>query len=315
MSKYSVVIPCYCSASTINKVVKMTERELEKLLDKCVDTAEFVLVNDCSPDGGKTISVLKSMAEEDIRIKVIDLGKNTGQHNAVMAALNYADGDYIIAMDDDMQTHPSQIVKLLNEMKKGYDIVYGFYAQKRESLFRRAGSELNFLTAKILLEKPRWLKTSSFWIIKKYVRDSIVRYTGPYIHLQGLFLRTTRNVSCVSIEHYERETGQSGYTLKKLMRLYSNILNYSVKPLKFIKYIGITLLVFCMITFLIGFFPRGKAETNCLMWFVLSGACLCASLVVISLSIIAEYLGRMFQEVSYVPQFVVKEEINISKGR
>ena len=199
---------------------------------------EFVLVDDRSPDDGATLETLTGLARDYPYVKVISLAKNSGQHNAVMAGLNYVEGDYIIAMDDDMQTHPSQLHFLLEEIDKGYDIVYGYYPKKKHSGFRNLGSYLNYLTVRILIGKPKDMRTSSYWVIRRFVRDYVIQYQSPYTHLQGLFLRTTRNISCIPIEHFEREVGESGYTFSKLVQLYSNIMGYSVVPLRLSTYCG-----------------------------------------------------------------------------
>ena len=138
--KYSIIIPCYRSSQTIRKVVEMTMQELERLNKK---DYEFVLVDDCSPDGGDTMAALLSLVRDYSCVKVVELAKNAGQHNAVMAGLNHAGGDAFLAMDDDMQTHPSQLQYLLEEFDKGYDIVYGYYPQKKHSRFRNFGSYVN----------------------------------------------------------------------------------------------------------------------------------------------------------------------------
>ena len=120
---YSFVIPCYKSSKTIRKVVELSMQEMDRMGRK---EYEFVLVDDCSPDGGETMAALLSLVRDYPCVKVIELAKNAGQHNAVMAGLNYASGDAFIAMDDDMQTHPSQLHFLLEEFDKGFDIVYGY---------------------------------------------------------------------------------------------------------------------------------------------------------------------------------------------
>ena len=107
---HSIIIPCYKSSRTIRKVVEMTAEELNNLN---ISEYEFVLVDDYSPDGGATLDELRALARDYSFVKVISLAKNAGQHNAVMAGLNYASGDLLIAMDDDMQTHPSQLKYLL----------------------------------------------------------------------------------------------------------------------------------------------------------------------------------------------------------
>ena len=114
--QYSVIIPCYKSSETIERVVDMTREEMVRLGKEEV---EFVLVNDCSPDGGKTIAKLREMAKKHADVKVIGLAKNSGQHNALMAALRHTEGDVIIGMDDDGQTHPSQLGKLLSALEEG----------------------------------------------------------------------------------------------------------------------------------------------------------------------------------------------------
>ena len=199
---YSIIIPCYNSSKTIRKVVELTMQEMER---QKRTPYEFVLVDDFSPDGGATVKELEALADEYACVKVVELAKNSGQHNAVMAGLNYACGDALIAMDDDMQTHPSQLPVLFEEFDKGYDIVYGYYPQKKHSLFRNFGSYVNYLSVRILIGKPKDMKTSSFWIIRRFIRDYVIEYKSQYTHLQGLFLRTTRNISSVPVKHFERE--------------------------------------------------------------------------------------------------------------
>ena len=103
---HSVIIPCYKSSHTIRQVVEETAAKLTEIGRT---PFEFVLVDDCSPDGGDTICELRALANDYDYVKVIELAQNAGQHNAVMAGLNYAEGDVLIAMDDDMQTHLHQL--------------------------------------------------------------------------------------------------------------------------------------------------------------------------------------------------------------
>ena len=121
----SIIIPCYNSEHTIGKVVELAIQEFEKLENyEC----EFVLVNDYSRDG--TWNSIRSLTDRYPNVKGINLAKNFGQHNAIMAALSQAEGDLIVGMDDDMQNHPSQIPQFLNKMEEGYDIVFGVFKQR-----------------------------------------------------------------------------------------------------------------------------------------------------------------------------------------
>ncbi|MBQ2696771.1 MAG: glycosyltransferase family 2 protein [Clostridia bacterium] len=311
MCKFSVVIPCYKSACSIEKVVTLTREEMQNLGEPDV---EFILVNDCSPDEGKTSSVLRKMAEEQADVTVIELAKNSGQHNAVMAGLNYASGDYIIAMDDDMQTHPSQLKILIDEIYKGYDVVYGYYPEKKHNLFRNFGSYINYLSARILLGKPKHLKTSSFWVMRKFVRDTIIEYKNSYAYLQGLILRTTRNISSVPIKHFKREYGTSTYTLKALFRLYSSIIGFSLVPLRLCTYCGYFFSAVGMLAAL-GILIRkimhpamamGWPSTMCAISFFFG-------LTFLFMGLIGEYIGRIFLGLNREPQYVVREVVKKSR--
>ena len=161
---YSFVIPCYCSSHTIREVVESTIQEMERIDRK---PYEFILVDDHSPDEGATLQELKALANEYSCVKAIELAKNSGQHNASIAGMNYAKGDYIISMDDDLQTRPSQLPKLFEEIEKGYDVVYGYYPEKKHSRFRNFGSWVHFESIRILIGKPKGMKTSSFFVMRK----------------------------------------------------------------------------------------------------------------------------------------------------
>lgn len=205
--QYSVIIPCYKSSKTIRGVVEDTMQEFEKMGRTPV---EFILVDDCSPDGGATVRALRSLVQDYPNVTAIELAANSGQHNAQMAGLNHAKGDYIISMDDDGQTRASQLPYLFAELEKGYDVVYAYYPQKEHSRGRNLGTWFNQWSLRILMGKPKELKISSFWVIRRFVRDYAVRYRSPYTRMSGVFLRVTRNISSVPVQHFKREEGKAG---------------------------------------------------------------------------------------------------------
>ena len=301
---YSVIIPCYNSSRSIREVVELTAKELEALGRT---PFEFVLTDDHSPDGGATVSALRSLADDYPFVKVIELAQNAGQHNAIMAALNYAEGDIIISMDDDMQTHPSQLHVLLDEIDKGYDVVYGYYPDKKHSGFRNFGSWVNHESVRILIGKPKDMKTSSFWVIRRFVRDYVIQYNSPYSYMQGLFLRTTQNISCVPIEHHERAYGTSNYTFKKLLQLWSNVVGFSVVPLRIARHIGFVLSACGLVGALWVIIEKivhpnmqlGYASTMVAIFFF-------SGVILLFLGLIGEYVGRMFLCMGNAPQYVVR---------
>ena len=301
---YSVVIPCYKSSHTIRQVVEMTSAELTKL-NKC--PFEFVLVDDHSPDDGKTVRELRKLADDYGYVKVVELARNAGQHNAVMAGLNVAEGDVLIAMDDDMQTHPSQLPKLFAAFDEGHDIVYGYYAQKKETGFRRFGSWMNHTSVRVLIGKPKDMKTSSFWIIKKFVRDYVIEYRGSYTHLQGLFLRTTNDIVSVEVQHFERAYGSSGYTFNKLISLWSNIMGYSIVPLRLARNLGTFFSILSILGAIAVILKKILAPTSAVGWYSMMVAiCFFSGLIMLFLGLIGEYLGRMYLGLSNNPQYVIR---------
>ncbi len=302
---HTVVIPCYKSAQTIRSVVEQT---MEQFNEMKRGDLEFVLVDDCSPDEGATVRELRSLVKEYPNVRVVELAKNGGQHNASMAGLNYAKGDLIISMDDDGQTSPTQLPKLLDEIEKGYDIVYGYYPHKQHSGMRNLGSRFNQWSTRVLLDKPKDMNTSSFWVIRRFVRDYAIQYRSAYTHLQGVFLRVTRNVSCIPVEHFKREVGQSGYTYKKLIKLWANIIGFSIVPLRAATLLGNIFAVAGLIGIIAVIIRKIVRPVTAIGWpsmmvsiFFFSG------LILMFMGLIGEYIGRIFLGMCNNPQYVVRQ--------
>lgn len=305
----SIVIPCYYSEKTIRKVVELTKTELEKAGYE----TEFILVNDGSTDG--TFDEIKSLCSEYQNIVGINCAKNLGQHSAIMAGLARAIGELILVMDDDMQTHPSQSLKLVNSIiNSDYDVVYASWKSHKESFIRRMGSNFTVWSMRVLTNRPKNVYPSNFFIIRSFVRDEIVRYTGPYVYIQGLLFRSTVNMGNVEVDHFEREQGSSGYTLKTLIRLWLNVLGFSVKPLRVATVVGAIMGLFGLIAAFVLLIhrlidPSIQAGWSSIMITIL----LCSGLIILFLGIIGEYLGRLFMTANNSPQFVIKEVIDNRK--
>jgi undecaprenyl-phosphate 4-deoxy-4-formamido-L-arabinose transferase len=307
----SVVIPCYRSEQTIRKVVTLTRQVLR---EQGYDY-EFVLVNDGSPDG--TFAQIRALAAEDPRVKGIDLIRNFGQHGAIMAGLNHTTGQLVLLMDDDLQTHPSQIPVLLDKIYEGYDVVFADYGENglKESLFRRLGSQFAEWTSRVLTGQPKDVYASSFFVMRDYVRDNVVSYTGPYPYIEGLVFRVTSSVTSAPVKHFEREVGSSGYTLRALVRLWSSILGLSVGPLRlatitggFVGLAGFVWAIVIVIQRLCGFTTMDGWSS------IMATMLICFGLVLVFLGLIGEYLGRLSITVSHAPQFEVRTALNCPGG-
>ena len=301
---YSIIIPCYRSAETIQTVVETTAAEMNRLGR---GDFEFVLVNDCSPDQGATIAKLIELSELYPYVKVIDLAKNSGQHNATMAGLREASGDVFISMDDDMQTRPSELSKMFVAFDAGYDVVYGAYAEKKESPFRLFGSWVNRMCAVVFLGKPKELRTSSFWVMRKYVRDSVISYDGAHSYLLGLILRSTSHITQVEVEHFDRETGTSGYTFMALIKLWSNILGFTVKPLRFAMQSGMAIACASILFALYVFIKKLVNPNLDAGWASLViGIFFSLGIQLFFTGLIGEYVGRSYLHLNREPQYVIR---------
>lgn len=302
----SIVIPCYYSEKTIKKVVEMTIDEFSKTNRY---DCEFVLVNDGSTDG--TYEKIKELAEKYPFVQGVNLLRNFGQHNALMAALHYVRGDYVLGMDDDMQTHPSQIHKLVEKIQEGYDLVYGHYGKKKNSTLKNLSSKLNEVSSRILLGRPKEIVSSNFWIITRKVAEEVIKYDSYNPYIDGIFYRVTHNIGNVEVEHHKREVGTSNYTLKKLIRLWLAYWNYSVIPLRISSVTGGVMAMAGFVAAILTIIrklvhpgiPVGWASTICVVTVF-------AGLILMSLGIIGEYLGKIILTLNHTPQFIVRESIN-----
>ena len=311
MKKVSIVIPCYNSQYTIRKVVEMTMAEFDKMEEY---TCEFVLVNDAS--GDDTYGEIKKLGADYSNVKGVNLLRNFGQHNALMAALHYTEGDYILGMDDDMQTHPSQIFKLVSKMEEGYDLVYGVYPSKKNSSLKNLSSKLNEVSSRILLNRPKEIQSSNFWMITRQIRDEVSKYDSFNPYIDGIFYRTTRKIGNVEVEHFEREVGTSNYTLKKLIKLWLAYWNYSVIPLRISAVLGgisaglgfLAVLVIVIYKLIDPSVVIGWASTVCV-------TALFAGLILMVLGIIGEYLGKMILILNKTPQYLVRETVNVDHSK
>lgn len=303
----SVVIPCYNSEQGIRDVVEQTMAVFDGLSGY---EYEFVLVDDCSPDG--TYQAIRSLAQDYPCVHGISLMRNFGQHNGIMCGLNHASGDLILGMDDDLQTHPSQIPVILEKMKEGYDVVYGVYQSSANGTLKNFTSWLNRVSAQKLLGRPKDVQTSNFWLITKQLKDEVIKYRNYNPYVEALFGRMTNRIGNVTVEHHEREQGSSNYTLAKLIKLWLAYFNYTVLPLRFASAMGIAV---AAIGFLYGI---GIIVYKLLVPDVLVGwpSLICVllfffGLILLVLGIIGEYLGDLVLSANSTPQYVERDKVNL----
>ena len=309
--KISFVIPCYNSSKTLPSVMEEITETMGRLY---AYDYEVILVNDSSPD--ETFQVITELCNQYPNLCGIDLAKNFGQHGALMAGFHHVKGDIIICLDDDGQTPAKEADKLIARIEEGDDVVYASYEHKKHSLFRNFGSYMNEKMAQFLLGKPKDLFVSSYFAARRFVIDEMLRYENAYPYVIGLVLRTTKRISNVSVNHRERQIGQSGYNLRKLLALWFNgFTAFSTKPLRIATISGF-LFSLCgfgygiytvLKKFLVPEVPIGFSSLMSALMFI-------GGMVLLMMGLIGEYIGRMYICMNNAPQFVIREMVKKEDG-
>lgn len=308
MKKISYIIPCYRSEHTLRHVVTEIEETMDAMKEYQYD---IILVNDCSPDN--TMGVIRELCAGDSKIKGIGFSQNFGQHSALMAGLRSSDGDYVVCLDDDGQTPANEANKLIAKLEEGYDAVYARYGHKQHSAFRNLGSKINERMTRMMLGKPPELYLSSYFAVKRFVVEDMIRYENSYPYVIGLVLRATKHIANVPVNHRERESGTSGYNLKKLVGLWFNgFTAFSVKPLRIATAAGglsaIVGFLYGIYTIIKRFFnpavPMGFSST-------MSAIVFFGGMIMLMLGLIGEYIGRIYICLNNSPQYVIREKINL----
>lgn len=307
--RLSIVIPLYYSEDTIAPLVDVVVGELAGSFE----SLEIVLVNDGSRDGTHAAALSAVERHPDI-VRYFRLSRNFGEHNAVMCGLNQSTGDYVCIIDDDFQTPPREIHKLVARMDEGFDVVYSYYAKKEHSLFRNLGSSFNNIVATLLLGKPRDLYLSSFKIMSRFLVDVVTSYKGPFPYIDSLILRATDSIGTQLCGHDKRMSGRSQYTVRKLFRLWLNMVtSISILPLKIASMLGLVmtvlgllLAVFFSLSWVFGGLlshsavPKGWAS-------LIVTVVLFTGLQFSILGMLGEYLGRLYLIQNRLPQYLVRE--------
>jgi glycosyltransferase involved in cell wall biosynthesis len=303
-ANYSIVIPVYNSEASLQELC----HRIKKVFIKLKERYEIILVDDASTD--HSWKVMKNLRDKDKNIKIIQLMKNFGQHNALMCGFHHVTGKYVITMDDDFQNGHEEIWKLIEEGKKGYDSVIGALDVKQDTLFKKVGSLLiGYLNRKIF-NKPEDIKLSSFRIMTRALANEIKVLKTPYPYISGMLFSLTHNIGNVKVKHEKRKYGRSNYNFNKLLKLAFNlIINYTSLPLTVVASFGILVsaLSFCMGLYfiakrlLINTIVPGWTSVVVLLSFF-------NGLLLVILSIMGEYLARIISEVSNKQQFVIREK-------
>jgi glycosyltransferase involved in cell wall biosynthesis len=302
----SVVVPVFRSAALLPSLVQ----RLKSTLDAQARPWELILVDDASPD--ESYPVMQQLRAADPRIRIVQLARNHGQQHATLCGLNYARGDEVVTIDDDLQNPPEEIAPLLAKLREGHAAVIGRITDKRHGWWRNAGSRAHQRFAERIIGKPPGLYLSSFRALSRAAVDRLVRYKGAHPHISALLLKSVPPSAIVNIDvrHDARSVGASTYSARKLLKTASFLLiNHSYIPLRFMTGWGLVLSLLSLLfaawvvvrVLFFGHSVQGWPSLAVLVAF-LSGN------ILMALGIVGEYLGRLVEEESVSEQFAIHRE-------
>lgn len=302
--KLSIIIPVYNSVDILTELIVQIEKNTT-----FIDCFEVILINDCSTDN--SWKSIRALCNKYNFLKGINLRKNVGQHNAIMAGLNLSNGDVIVMMDDDLQHSPKYIEKLYGQIILGNDVCYTKYLTKKHKNWKILGSKFNNKVANLLLNKPNDLYMSSYKAISNDIKEEIIQYDGPYAYIDGLILAVTNNISTIEIEHHQRYLGEGNYNLRSSVSLWAKMAtSFSVLPLRIATFTGLIISGF---SFLLGVYfileklfgntvPDGWTSLIVIVLFL-------GGIQLLSLGIIGEYIGRSYLKINGKKQYSIQEII------
>jgi undecaprenyl-phosphate 4-deoxy-4-formamido-L-arabinose transferase len=299
----SVVIPVYHGASTLPLLVP----RLISILSQTGRSFEILLVDDGSKDGSwKVIRELQASYPD--LVTAVQLMRNYGQHNALMAGFRQTVGEFVITMDEDLQHPPEEVPKLLEALEsRELDVVYGWYDSKQHAGWRNLGSTFVNMFYRKVFRLP--IHPSAFRVIRRCVLDCIFSYSLNYTYVDGLLAWNTSRIGEVSVAHQPRAGGRSGYSVGKLLLLALNMFtNFSLIPLQFVSICGMLVSLGGMLLaayYLFKWFFHGISVPGypSLMIAIL----VLGGIQLLALGILGEYVGRLHLNVNRKPQYSVRQ--------
>jgi len=299
----SVVIPVYNSAASLPTLLA----DLGRVLPTVSEHFEVILVNDASRDN--SWDIIDESAKQYTWVLGINLMRNYGQHNALLAGIRAAQYPVTITMDDDGQHPPAEIPQLLAKLDEGYDVVYGTSEHRQHRWWRNLSSALARWVVSSTMGVKNLFVTSSFRAFRTRLREAFANYASPYVAIDVLLTWGTTRFGSVVVRHQPRRVGRSNYNFVKLLILALDMTTgFSTWPLRLASLIGfgVTLLGlglfgFTMIEYLI------TKENLSVFRFVTAIVAIFSGAQLFALGIIGEYLARMHFRLMARPPYTIRE--------
>lgn len=303
----SVVSPVYKAGAIVEELV----RQLKLSLASITEDFEIILVNDRSPDDSWEKIIQES--RKDIRIKGIQLSRNFGQHYAITAGLDHAEGEWVIVMDCDLQDRPDEIPNLYRKAKEGWDIVFARRTGRKDKLGKRISSGIFYRVYNYLSDLDFDGGIANFGIYHAKVIAEYRKMREGSRSFPSLIQYLGFNSCAIDVEHADRFDGKSSYTYLKLFQLAMDVvLSNSNKPLKMVTNLGLiislisfAIAIYNIASYFMGFIKvPGFTTVIFSIWFI-------GGLILATLGVVGLYIGKIFNEVKHRQLYIISDMINL----
>ena len=309
MKKISVIVPMYYEEKVAEECYKRLTACLQKLTDY---TYEIIIIDDGSKD--KTLEILENIASKDDKVKVISFSRNFGHQAAVTAGLKHVSGDAIIIIDADLQDPPELIPQMMQLWEQGNEIIYAKRKKRKgESPFKLLSAKLFYQILNALSDTEIPKDTGDFRLVDRKVVDTINNMPEHNKFLRGLFSWVGYKQIPFEYEREERFAGKTKYPLRKMLKLASDgIISFSTKPLKLVGLLGfisIVISILILIYALLSYFLKLNQLSD--GWiYIMVAIIFFPGVQLLSIWIMSEYIGRIYDETKQRPQFIINKKIN-----
>ena len=306
--KISFVIPIFNEEENIPELYTRLVNSIKK--DFSDFDYEIILVNDGSTDSSQ--KQLEALHQKDNKVKVIEFSRNFGHHIAITAGLDYAEGDYVVMMDGDLQDQPEEVIKLYDLLKSGkFDIVYGHRAHNKFGFFKRFFSKMFNVIFKFLLNESFVISNTIFQIMTKQVVENIRDLREQNRFIVGIIGWLGFSQGVQAVEHAKRYKGKTKYSFSKQVGLALNaIFSFSDYLLKLINKIGFSFILFSVGLITYALYKKIVFDSPVSGWTsLIISIFLIGGIQLIVLGIMGEYIGRTYMEIKKRPLYIVRKKI------
>ncbi len=312
MENLYVVIPCYNEEEVLEKTKKVLKKKMADLIQKkkISKQSRVIFVNDGSKD--KTWDLIQKFYEEDKLFGGINLSRNRGHQNALLAGLLTVkdDADIVISMDADLQDDIEAMDEMIEKRNHGADIVYGVRSsRKKDSFFKRTTAQ-GFYQVMKMLGVDVVYNHADYRLTSKKVLNSLEDYKEVNLFLRGIFPLIGFKSDIVYYERGERAAGESKYPLKKMLNFaWDGITSFSVRPIRLILNVGIVILVLSILMILYSIIQKVLGNTVDGWTFIVCSLWLLGGIQMLSLGVIGEYIGKIYSETKARPRYIIDKYI------